>query len=106
MFCNKGTDGCKQRWAENLICLHVWQVLGPEQDVVLNYGIWTAAVLRAVMAYAGVELVDQFEPVLLVFAGILLYSSYQLLFASNDEKDEDDLQDNSIVNVGYTVISI
>ena len=43
---------------------------------VLTYGLLSAAVLRAIMILLGVELIDNFRPVLLGFAGILLYSSY------------------------------
>lgn len=45
----------------------------------LTYGIATAAVLRLVMIVLGVDIVERFEPVLLLFAGILIYSSYKLL---------------------------
>lgn len=66
------------------------------QNKVLTYGIATAAVLRAVMIILGVELLTEFEPLLLVFAGILLFSSFQLLTASEDD-DEEDLSQNFIV---------
>lgn len=66
------------------------------QNKVLTYGIATAAVLRAVMIILGVELLTEFEPLLLVFAGILLFSSFQLLIAGDDE-DEEDLSSNFIV---------
>ena len=67
------------------------------QNKVLTYGIATAAVLRAVMIVLGVELIAEFEPVLLVFAGILLYSSFQLLTSGGEDDDEEDLSDNFIV---------
>ena len=44
----------------------------------------------------GAELVENFQPVLLVFAGVLLYSAYGLL-VKNEEDDESDLSDNQIV---------
>ncbi len=46
---------------------------------VLKYGIGTAAVLRLVMILLGTELIESWKPVLLLFAGILLFSSYKLL---------------------------
>ena len=46
----------------------------------------------------GAELIENFQPVLLVFAGILLFSSYGLL-VKNDEDDDSDLSDNKIVKV-------
>lgn len=66
------------------------------QSRVLSYGIATAAILRAVLIVLGVELVRQFEPVLIVFAGILLVSSYKLLTTSTDE-DDGDLTENEVV---------
>jgi predicted tellurium resistance membrane protein TerC len=62
---------------------------------VLTFGIITAAVLRAVMILLGTELIQKFEPLLIGFAFILLYSAYGLLF--NEEDDDDDLSDNAIV---------
>jgi TerC family integral membrane protein len=66
------------------------------QAKVLTYGIWTAVVLRAILVLVGVQLIEMFEPVLALFAGILLFSSYKLLSA-NDEDEEEDLSDNAIV---------
>jgi len=66
------------------------------QNKVLTWGIATAAVLRAVMIVLGVELIEKFEPILAVFAAILLFSSYKLL-TEGDGDEEEDLTDNSIV---------
>ncbi len=63
---------------------------------VLTYGIATAAVLRLVMIVLGVDIVERFEPVLLLFAGILIYSSYKMLAGGEDDEDED-LENNKIV---------
>lgn len=63
---------------------------------VLTYGILSAAVLRGIMIGLGAELLENFKGVLLVFAGVLLYSSWQLLAVSEDDEEED-LTDNWIV---------
>ncbi len=68
------------------------------QRTVLFWGILTAAVLRLVMIVLGVELIQVFEPLLLIFAGILLFSSYKLLKGADDDED-DDLSDNTIVKL-------
>ncbi|GBF87736.1 thylakoid membrane protein, chloroplastic [Raphidocelis subcapitata] len=68
------------------------------QAKVLNYGIITAAALRAVMVLLGTELVSNFEPVLALFAGVLLWSAYGLL-TKGDDDDEEDLSDNNIVKI-------
>ena len=65
------------------------------QPKVLNYGIATAAALRAVMILLGTELVQRFEPVLLLFALVLLWSAYGLLVGDDDD-DEDDLSNNNV----------
>ena len=67
---------------------------------VLKYGIGTAAVLRLVMILLGSELIDSWKPVLLLFAGILLFSSYKLLASGeSDDADDEDLSDNGIVKL-------
>lgn len=48
------------------------------------------------MILVGAELIENFQPVLLVFAGILIYSAFKLLAAGVEEEDED-LTDNFIV---------
>jgi predicted tellurium resistance membrane protein TerC len=51
------------------------------------------------MTLAGVELVENFKPVLLFFAAILVYSSYGILTGGQEEEDEEDLENNGIVKV-------
>jgi len=73
-----------------------FQVPVERQKIVLDYGIIGAAVFRAIMILLGWEIIETFEPALLVFAVILLFSSYKLL-AGEDEDEEEDLEDNAIV---------
>lgn len=47
------------------------------------------------MILLGTELIQKFQPLLIGFAVILLYSAYGLLFTEED--DDDDLSDNAIV---------
>ncbi|WPT11315.1 Thylakoid membrane protein TERC [Picochlorum sp. SENEW3] len=49
------------------------------QKTVLSYGIGTAAILRLVLIILGADAVEKWKPILLVFSGILLYSSFNLL---------------------------
>jgi len=53
------------------------------QKQVLSYGIATAAVLRLILIVIGADIVEKWKSVLLIFAGILLYSSYNLLVYVN-----------------------
>ena len=56
------------------------------------------------MVVMGVEIIEYFHPVLLVFAGLLVYSSLQLLLADPDE--EEDLENNTIVRFCRRLISV
>lgn len=49
------------------------------QKTVLSYGIITAAFLRLILIVIGADAVERWKPILLVFAAILILSSYKLL---------------------------
>lgn len=65
------------------------------QDKILNWGIYGAIVMRAVMIGLGAVAIENFRPILLVFAGILVYSSTKILLGDDDE--EEDMSENAIV---------
>ncbi|KAJ9515351.1 hypothetical protein QJQ45_006616 [Haematococcus lacustris] len=71
----------------------------PAQSKVLAWGIASAAVLRGVFIIAGVELIEVFRPLLLLFAGILVFSAAKLLTAGDDEDDDEDLSNNAVVRL-------
>jgi TerC family integral membrane protein len=75
------------------------------QPKVLTYGIATAAVLRLIMILLGVELIQKFEPLLVVFALILLWSAYGLLTKGDDDED-DDLSDNAVVKLCRSILPV
>lgn len=79
-----------------LLCFNYFKTPLEYQDRVLGWGIWSAALLRLIMILAGVELVENFKPLLLVFAAILFYSSFRILFGNKDEGEED-LSNNVLV---------
>ena len=54
------------------------------QHRVLFWGVFGALVLRAVFIFAGIALIQRFEPVLLVFGAFLLFTAFRLL-RSDDE---------------------
>jgi predicted tellurium resistance membrane protein TerC len=62
---------------------------GPAQQKVLTYGIAGAVVMRTVMIALGAAALQRFRGILLVFAAILLYSSYNLLFKAEDGEDDE-----------------
>eukprot|EP00249_Psilotum_nudum_P010808 c22780_g1_i1 orf=397-1620(+) len=65
------------------------------QSRVLTYGIFGAIVFRAIVCFLGVAAFQRFEAANLIFAGVLLFSSYKLFSVSEEEKD---LSNNFIVN--------
>lgn len=66
------------------------------QNRVLNWGIIGSIVMRATMIGAGAVALQEFREVLLVFAAILLFSSFKVI-AGDDEDDDEDLSENAIV---------
>ena len=62
-------------------------------------GIIGAVAMRGVMIAVGVELVNRFRSVTLVFAGILLASSYKLL-VEDDHGDGGEMGENAVVRLG------
>jgi TerC family integral membrane protein len=65
------------------------------QPRVLRWGLIVAAILRAGFIFAGLAVVERFKGVLLIFAGVLLYTSAKMMFA--DEEEEEDLSQNAVV---------
>ena len=89
-------------WSKHLCVCMVSSQLVPQivhEMQVLTYGIGTAAILRLVMILLGSELIESWKPVLLLFAGILLLSSYKLLTSGGEDAEDEDLSDNSIVKL-------
>lgn len=72
-----------------------FQVPLEHQGRVLTWGIVGAILMRGVMIAFGVAVVTRFRWIAIVFAGILLVSSYKLLVESDD--DDHDLSQNTLV---------
>jgi len=73
------------------------------QDRVLNWGIYGAIVMRAVLIGVGAAALKQFHAILLVFAGILVYSSGKVLLGGEQEEEED-MSENTIVQFSRKLI--
>ena len=80
-----------------LLLFEYFQVPLRSQDRVLNWGIYGAVVMRALMIGVGAAALERFHAILLVFAGILVYSSAKTLIPGDDDEEEEDLNDNAIV---------
>lgn len=66
------------------------------QNRVLTYGILGAVVMRAIFIGLGEAAMSVFQPILLGFAAILVFSSYKLLSEGEGDEDED-LTDNKLI---------
>jgi len=65
--------------------------VSPElQKTCLDLGIYGAVVLRFLFIFVGLAAVQTFKPVLLLFAGVLLYASYSALASGEDDEDDED----------------
>jgi len=73
------------------------------QDRVLNWGIYGAIVMRAIMIGLGAAAIHEFHGVLLVFAAILIYSAIKVLIPANDDDDEN-MEENSIVKFSRKLV--
>lgn len=80
-----------------LLLFEYFQVPLSSQDKVLNWGIYGAIVMRAVMIGLGYEALENFRGILLVFAGILVYSSVKTLLPEDEEEEDEDMDENAIV---------
>lgn len=68
------------------------------QNKVLNWGIFGAVVMRAVMIGIGAAALHEYHSVLLFFASFLVYSSVSMLTAGDDDDEEEtDMSDDIVV---------
>lgn len=87
-----------------LLLFEYFNVPLESQDRVLNWGIFGAIVMRAIMIGLGAAALQNFHEILLVFAGILVYSSAKSLIPAEDE-DEEDPSENAIVKFSQGLIN-
>jgi len=80
-----------------LLLFEYFQVPQSSQNRVLNWGIYGAVVMRALMIGVGAVALERFHAILLVFAGILIFSSAKTLLPGDEDEEEEDLNNNSIV---------
>jgi TerC family integral membrane protein len=88
-----------------LLLFDYFKVPLQNQDRVLNYGIYGAIIMRSIMIGLGSVALSQFHAILLVFASILIYSSANVLLGlGNDDEEEEDMGENSIVKFSRRLI--
>jgi len=87
-----------------LLLFDFFRVPLEHQNKVLTWGIYGSIIMRATMITLGGFAIEFFRPVLLVFAGILVYSSAQILLEGDGDDDEEDMNDNTIVKFSRRII--
>lgn len=87
-----------------LLLFEYFKVPSQYQDRVLNWGIYGAIVMRAIMIILGAAAVAEFHQILLVFAAILLFSSFSF-FLGKDEEENDNFGENLIVKLSKSLIN-
>mmetsp|Transcript_17591 Transcript_17591/g.49748 ORF Transcript_17591/g.49748 Transcript_17591/m.49748 type:complete len:394 (-) Transcript_17591:110-1291(-) len=86
-----------------LLLFDYFQIPNQYQNRILNWGIIGSVIMRTIMISIGSYALQQYHSILLVFAMILLYSSYKVLF-SNEEEEEEDLSNNTIIQLSKKFI--
>lgn len=95
-----------------LLLFDFFKVPPAYQNRVLTWGIYGSIVMRALMIGIGAAALEHFRGVLLIFAGILVYSALQVLLdvateeAENSQNNNDDTQQhNGIKNNPVVLMS-
>lgn len=70
-----------------LLIFQTMDVKPENQPHVLKWGILGAIVFRIIFIIAGVGLINLFEPIIFVFAAILLYAAYKMAFGGEHKID-------------------
>ncbi len=70
-----------------LLIFQVMNVKPEQQPHILKWGILGAIVFRIIFILAGVGLITLFEPVIFIFAAILLYAAYKMAFGGEQKID-------------------
>lgn len=87
-----------------LLLFEYFRVPLSSQDRVLSWGIYGAIVMRAAMIGVGAAALKKYRAILLVFAGILIYSSAKSLFPGDNNDEDEDVGENAIVKFSRELI--
>ncbi len=80
-----------------------FKVNSHQQHRILNWGIIGVLLLRGLMIFAGISLVNQFEWLMYVFGGIVIYTGFVMSFGKEEEFDP---SKNKIIRWTRKVISV
>ena len=84
-----------------ILLFEYFRVPASMQEKALRWGIIGALLMRGVMILVGVELVQRFRVVTLLFAGVLLASAAKLL--TEGDHDDEEMSNNSLVRLSKAV---
>ena len=84
-----------------ILLFEYFRVPASMQEKALRWGIIGALLMRGVMILVGVELVQRFRVVTLLFAGVLLASAAKLL--TEGDHDDEEMGNNSLVRLSKAV---
>lgn len=86
------------------VILSYFRIPKKYQHRVLFWGVCGALVMRAIFIFAGIAVLERFEPVLLLFGGILIYSGLKIL--THSEEDEFDPGSSKVLQFFRRVIPV
>jgi len=87
-----------------ILLFNYFKVPKSGQDKALSWGIIGAVIMRGLFIGAGIVAVKSFRPVLLAFAGFLVFSSYKMLTSGDDDDDDEDLSNNEVVKFASGIV--
>ena len=85
-----------------LLLFDFFKVPSQYQGRILTWGIYGSVIMRAIMISLGAAALENFHEILLVFAAILIYSAFQVLYDVEDE-DEEDLGNNPVIKIAQNL---
>eukprot|EP00929_Paragymnodinium_shiwhaense_P062638 TRINITY_DN31278_c0_g1_i1.p1 TRINITY_DN31278_c0_g1~~TRINITY_DN31278_c0_g1_i1.p1 ORF type:complete len:448 (+),score=75.56 TRINITY_DN31278_c0_g1_i1:29-1345(+) len=88
-----------------LVIFQYFQLPKELQTRVLSFGIWGAVVFRFIFIYLGATLLEQFDFLILIFAGILIYASIAG-FTKDEEETPESMDENAVVRTLRGVMDI
>lgn len=87
-----------------LLLFEYFKVPMEYQNRVLNWGIIGSIVMRSVMIASGAVALQNYREVLIVFAGVLVFSAVKILIGDDDDDKDEDLSKNQIVKFTRSIM--
>lgn len=75
------------------------------REKILGYGIWGAVLLRGLFIGVGAAALQQSKSIYIIFAVVLAFSSFKIIFAGEYDDEEENMENNAIVNLTKSLFS-